>query len=255
MFDRRRREELLTFPIAFAEHETSYASCGAGSETATSPGGDQRQAIHVERLFVSDRPLRVGHADRSHDAFAQEAAEVTVRAAFQRGGDRVAEHGHAGIAVLKTAAGREEQWSLVPRDREWIMRWGESFPEIAFPARQFLMGQPVLLRVGQTGSVRTQLADCDSRLHRVIGPCRDILARRVIQRDAPVAERNRDGNAPDQRLGHRGGEMFRGSAVSGGETFEDNFVIADDEQGCGAATFEVSPNRLQLTRDHPLAFR
>ena len=151
----------MTFPIAFAEHEAAHASRGARSETATAPGGDERQAVHVERLFVSDRPLCVGHTDRPHDAFAQEAAEVFVRAVFQRGGDRVTEHRHAGIAVLKTASGREEQRSPVPRDRERIVRRRESFPEISFPAGQFLVGQTILLRIGQTGSVGAQLADGD----------------------------------------------------------------------------------------------
>ena len=113
----------------------------------------------------------------------------------------------------------------------------------------------ILLRIGQTGCVRAQLTDGDSRLHGVIGPLRDILARLVIQRDASVTQRDGQGNAPDQRLGHRGGVMFRGSAVSGGETFEDDLVVADDQEGCGATIFEVGPDRFQLARDHSLAFR
>ena len=103
--------------------------------------------------------------------------------------------------------------------------------------------------------MRAQLADGDFRLCRVIGPLRDILARRVIQRHTSVAQRDGHGNASNQRLGHRGGVMFRGSAVSGGETFEDDLVVADDQEGCGATIFEVGPDRFQLARDHSLAFR
>jgi len=75
-------------------------------------------------------------------AFAQEAAEVSVRAVVQRGGDGVAEHGHAGIAVLKTAAGSEAQRSLVPRDRERIIRRRESFPEISFAHHKAITEEP-----------------------------------------------------------------------------------------------------------------
>ena len=69
--------------------------------------------------------------------------------ALQGRGYRVAQHRNAGVAVLQLRPRREQDGRFVAGDGEGVIGRVELFPEVAFPAGELVVGQPVLFRVGQ----------------------------------------------------------------------------------------------------------
>src|SRR5256885_1430748 len=49
--------------------------------------------------------------------------------------------------------------------------------------------------------------------------------------------------------------MLHGPTVTGGVTFEDDAVVANDEESCGSAPLEIGPHRFQPADCHPLVLR
>ena len=94
-------QKLFSIPITPTKHQPAHMGRRTGRVVAAAPGANQWQTIDRKRLPIADGPFAVGHPDRPHDAIAQQRADICLRRVLQRCGEAVAEHGHAGIAVVK----------------------------------------------------------------------------------------------------------------------------------------------------------
>src|SRR5439155_27341215 len=97
-------EERLAVPISVAQNEATNTCHRPRVVTAPAPRSDQWQTVHRAGLAVTHGPFVVAHADGSHDALAQQGADVLVRRVSQGGGDAPRQHGDAGVAVVEPLA-------------------------------------------------------------------------------------------------------------------------------------------------------
>ena len=247
-------EDLPAVPVALADDEAANAGRGPRREAAAAPRADERQAVHLKRFAVTQRPLGIGQADGPVHALRQQRANIAVFSILDCRGYTPGQEANARIAVFQLLARLEQNRRLIAGNCEWVAGRRLPFPEFSLPTRLILVLHALGNRVGQPRGVRAELADGDLGLLRIALPRSDVLRRGIIELNLPVADRHAERQPAHDRFGQRGGALLglRGDAI--GVPLADDLVMANDNDRPRAPGGQIAYERVELGARHALAF-